>query len=49
MGGNQGTYKYWNDLVLSNLNEHTGEEYVHVINENLVGIYIALFTKKGVN
>lgn len=49
MGGGSSNYKIWNDLVLSNLIEHTGEEYVHVIAENLVGIHIALFTRKGIN
>jgi len=49
MGGSQVNYKYWNDLILTNLIEHTKEDYVFVTAENLVGIHIALFTKKGIN
>lgn len=49
MGGSQANIKTWNDLVLNNLIEHTKEEYVYVTGENLVGVHIALFTKRGIN
>lgn len=49
MGGNSNNIKIWNDLVLSNLIEHTKEDYVYVTGETLVGLHIALFTKKGMN
>jgi hypothetical protein len=34
---------------LANLNKVKGHEYVYVQNEDLVGLYICLFTKKGLN
>ena len=49
MGGGSNNYRTWNDFVLNNLKEHTGQEYVYVAGENLVGIHIGLFTKKGIN
>lgn len=34
---------------MNNLNKFKGHEYIFIQSEELVGLYIALFTKKGVN
>lgn len=39
----------WNDLVIDNLRKVTGEEYVLVVSEDLVGCHMILVTKKGIN
>ena len=40
----------WHDLVLNNLNKEYGaNDYVFVDEENLVGLYVALFTRKCVS
>ena len=46
---NHSNLTFWNNLILKNLSQFTGEEYVFVIAENLVGIHTVLFTKRGIN
>jgi hypothetical protein len=47
-GNNTAGIKQWHELVLNSLNKDK-DEYVYVDSDNLVGLYIALFTKKGIS